>query len=195
MAAVGDVAAKRCGTRVAMTRGSTPSKRMIALHAVVNIAIATILAVSSLPACAINQAVPAHALPSAADYSTTLLPDLQGIVSWKTLGQVEPIKRGSKIVLQFSDEILALDKKLVRVYGFMMPLDMTDQQKHFLLSAVPPSCPFCMPAGPEAIVEIRSKRPVKYAFEPIIMTGKLSVLTNDQSGLLYRIVDAEPVGR
>ncbi len=163
------------------------------MHPLVSMAIAAVLAVSSLPADAVNQAVPAQALPSAADYSATLLPDLQGTVSWKTLGQVEPIKRGSKIVLQFSDEILALDKKLVRVYGFMMPLDMTDQQKHFLLSAVPPSCPFCMPAGPEAIVEIRSKRPVKYAFEPIIMTGKLSVLTNDQSGLLYRIVDAEPV--
>ena len=81
----------------------------------------------------------------------------------------------------------------MRVYGFMMPLDMTDQQKHFLLSAVPPSCPFCMPAGPEAIVEVMSKRPVKYAFEPIIMAGKLSLLTNDQSGMLYRMVDAEPV--
>lgn len=98
-----------------------------------------------------------------------------------------------KIVPQFSNEILALDKKLVRVYGFMMPLDMTDQKKHFLLSAVPPSCPFCMPAGPEALVEVMSKRPVKYAFEPIIMMGKLSSLSNDQSRMLYRMSDAELV--
>jgi len=166
---------------------------MTIVHPLANIAIAAILAVSSLSAEALNVNVPSQGLPSAADYSSTLLPDLQGAVSWKILGQVEPIKRGGKIVLEFSNEILALDEKLVRIYGFMMPLDMTEQQKHFLLSAVPPSCPFCMPAGPEAIVEVMSKRPVRYAFKPIVMAGKLSVLTNDRSGMLYRILDAEPV--
>jgi uncharacterized protein len=163
------------------------------MHPLVNMAIAAILAASSLSAKALNVNVPSQGLPSAADYSSTLLPDLQGAVSWKILGQVEPVKRGGKIVLEFSDEIRALDQKLVRIYGFMMPLDMTDQQRHFLLSAVPPSCHFCMPAGPEAIVEVMSKRPVRYAFKPIVMAGKLSVLTNDRSGMLYRILDAEPV--
>ena len=50
-----------------------------------------------------------------------------------------------------------------------------------------------MPAGPERSSRVVSKRPVKYAFEPIIMAGKLSLLTNDRSGMLYRMLDAEPV--
>jgi hypothetical protein len=166
---------------------------MIDMRHLMSMTLITILACASYSAIAFDPNIPSHGLPSASDYSSTLLPELQGVVSWKTLGQVEPIKRNGKMVPSFSNEILALDKKLVRVYGFMMPLDMTDQQKHFLLSAVPPSCPFCMPAGPEAIVEVMSKRPVKYAFEPIIMAGKLSLLTNDQSGMLYRMLDAEPV--
>jgi hypothetical protein len=50
-----------------------------------------------------------------------------------------------------------------------------------------------MPAGPEAIVEVTSKAPIKFGFEPMIMVGKFAVLKNDRSGLLYRMTDAELV--
>ena len=97
------------------------------------------------------------------------------------------------MVPEFSREILGLDKQVVRVQGFMMPLEMTDQQKHFLISAVPPSCPFCAPAGPESIVEVICDKPIKYGITPMVIAGKLNVLRDDQSGLLYRMVDAELV--
>jgi uncharacterized protein len=151
-----------------------------------------LLSCASLPLHAYTSVGPAG-LPSAADFSASLLPDVSGVVSWKTLAQVEPVKRGGKMVPEFSKEILALDDQTVSVCGFMMPLNMTSQQRHFLLSAVPASCPFCMPAGPEAIVEVVSKRPVKFGFDPIIMSGKLSLLKNDQAGMLYRMTDAETV--
>jgi uncharacterized protein len=155
------------------------------------------LAFSALLACAsplhAYTSVGADGLPSATDFSSSLLPEVSGVVSWKTLAQVEPVKQGDKMVPQFSKEILALDQQPVRILGFMMPLDMTEKQRHFLLSAVPASCPFCMPAGPEAIVEVTSKQPVKFGFDPIIMSGKLSLLKNDQSGMLYRMSDAESV--
>ena len=158
----------------------------------------TLLAFSALLACAsvslrAYTSVGADGLPSAADFSSSLLPEVNGAISWKTLAQVEPVKRGGKMVAEFSKEILALDKQTVRICGFMMPLDMTAKQQHFLLSAVPASCPFCMPAGPEAIVEVMSKRPVKFGFDPIIMSGKLSLLKDDQAGMLYRMTDAESV--
>ena len=155
--------------------------------------LAALLGCASLPALAFDPGIPAQGLPSAADYSSTLLPELKGVVSWKTLAQVEPVKRDGKMVPQFSKQILALDKQPVRIYGFMLPLDMTDQQKHFLISAVPSSCPFCMPAGPEAIVEVMSKHAVKFGVEPIMVSGQLSVLKDDQSGLLYRMTEAEAI--
>ena len=114
---------------------------------------AALLACASLPLHAFTSVGP-NGLPSAADFSASLLPDVSGVVSWKTLAQVQPVvKRGGKMVPEFSKEIFALDNQTVSVCGFMMPLNMTSQQQHFLLSAVPASCPFCMPAGPEAIVE------------------------------------------
>jgi hypothetical protein len=145
----------------------------------------------ALPAAALDTSVPPGGLPSAADYSASVLPEFAGVVSWKTLAQVEPVKQGSKIVPQFSNDILGLDKKDVRVYGFMIPLDMTDQQKHFLLSAVPPHCPFCMPAGPDAIVEVQAKKPITYGFEPIVVAGRFAVLKDDKAGVLYRMTEAE----
>jgi hypothetical protein len=114
-------------------------------------------------------------------------------VSWKTLSQVEPVKQGGKMVPQFSRDIMGLDKKDVRVQGFIIPLDMGDKQKHFLLSAVPPHCPFCMPAGPDTIVEVLAKKPLAYGFEPIVVAGRFAVLKDDPAGVLYRMTDAELV--
>lgn len=156
-------------------------------------AIAVSLLGLTLPALGFDSNVPPSGLPTATTYGATLLPELQGVVSWKTLAQVEPVQKGLKMVPQFSKELLALDGQSVRVQGFILPMDMGDKQKHFLISAVPPHCPFCMPAGPDAIVEVFAKRPITYGFEPIIIYGKMAVLKDDPGGLLYRLTEAEPV--
>jgi len=147
----------------------------------------------AVPATAVTSDIPQSGLPAASDYSAMLLPDLAGVVSWRTLAQVQPVKQDGKMVAEFSKEILVLDKKDVRVQGFIIPLDMGDKQKRFLLSAVPPHCPFCLPAGPDAIVEVVAKTPVKYGFEPIVIAGKFAVIKDDPSGVLYRMTDAEAV--
>jgi hypothetical protein len=159
------------------------------LHLLLALALVAVV----LPAAAFNTDVPATGLPSAADYSSTLLPEMQGVVSWRTLAQVEPVKKGDKMVPQFSKDILGLDRKPVRVYGFIIPLDMGADQKHFLLSAVPPHCPFCLPAGPDALVEVHAKKALSYGFEPIVVAGRFEVLKDDPAGVLYRMTDAEAV--
>lgn len=153
---------------------------------------AAILA-AALPVRALDTGIPPTGLPSAADYSSQLLPEIKGVVSWKTLSQVEPVKQGTKMVPQFSRDIMGLDKRDVRIQGFIIPLDMGDKQKHFLLSAVPPHCPFCMPAGPDTIVEVLAKKPLAYGFEPIVVAGRFAVLKDDPAGVLYRMTDAELV--
>lgn len=155
--------------------------------------VAATICAAPLPAWALDTGIPATGLPSAAAYGSQLLPDRLGVVSWKTLAQVEPVKRGEKMVPQFSRDILGLDKKDVQVQGFIIPLDMSDKQEHFLLSAVPPHCPFCLPAGPDAIVEVHAKKPLQYGFEPIVVAGRFAVLSDDPTGVLYRLTDAEPV--
>jgi len=142
------------------------------------------------PAMALNTDVAVAGLPSAADYASGLLPERAGVVSWKTLSRVEPVKKNGKMVPAFSTEILGLDHTDVKVQGFMIPLDIGDKQKRFLLSAVPPHCQFCLPAGPEEVVEVEAKSPVSYTFDPIVVGGKFSVVRDDATGVLYRMTGA-----
>ena len=129
--------------------------------------------------------------PSApSPYSSKPLPEMKGVVSWKTLAEVTPVRQKDRFVPQFSKEINALDKKDVKLQGFMMPLDMGEKQKRFLLVAMPPSCSFCLPGGPDQLVEVVAKTPVKYGFDPVVISGKFTVLKDDPMGLYYRLVDA-----
>jgi len=138
-------------------------------------------------------AAPADAPLPPSPYEGKPLPELKGVVSWKTLSQVEPVKQKDRFVPQFSNSITALDKKEVKLQGFMMPLDMGERQKRFILTSMPPSCAFCLPGGPDQLVEVQAKSPVKYGFDPIVLTGRFQVLRDDPMGLYYRLVDAVAV--
>ena len=118
------------------------------------------------------------------------LPDRKDVVSWKLLSQVELVKQKDRYVPQFAKDVAALDQKEIKVQGFMMPLQVGDKQSHFVLTAMPQSCAFCLPGGPESMVEVKSKTPVKYTFEAVVLTGKLSILKDDPTGVFYRLTDA-----
>ena len=120
------------------------------------------------------------------------LPERKDVVSWKLLAQVELVKVKDRYQPQFAAAVAALDSKEVKVQGFMMPLEMGDKQSHFILSAMPQDCAFCMPGGPEQLVEVRTTKPVKYTFDPVVLTGKLAVLKDDPTGVFYRLTDAQP---
>ena len=113
-----------------------------------------------------------------------------GIVSWKLLSSVQTKMEKNRVVPIFPGPVQALNAKTVKVQGFMMPLEPGENQKHFLISSVPTTCSFCVPAGPEGLIEVRSKAPVKYSLEPVVLEGKLAVLEKDPYGLFYRVSDA-----
>lgn len=117
----------------------------------------------------------------------------KGLVSWKTLAQVEELKIDNRFVPKFSAQITALDSKEVRLQGFMMPLEPGTKHKRFLLSANAPSCPFCMPGGPDSLIEVLCKKPIAFSMEPIVISGKLSLLKDDPNGLWYRVNEAAQV--
>ena len=51
-----------------------------------------------------------------------------------------------------------------------------------------------MPAGPEGLVEVVAKTPVRFGTAPIVVGGKFSVLKDEAGGLLYRLTDAVAIG-
>jgi len=132
------------------------------------------------------------ALLAAVSVAAQTLPDRKDVVSWKLLAQVELVKVKDRYQPQFAAGVAALDAKEVKVQGFMMPLEMGDKQSHFILSSTPQSCAFCMPGGPESLVEVKTKKPMAYGMEPVVLTGKLAVLRDDPAGVFYRLTDAAP---
>ena len=151
---------------------------------------ALLVALALLPLAAAAQ----HTAPQGVDPNATLqpLPDRKDVVSWKTFAQVELIKQKDRYVPQFSPAVAALHEKEVKIQGFMMPLEMGEKQSHFVLAAMPVTCAFCLPGGPESMVEVKMKTPVKYSFDALIITGRLAVMKDDPTGMFYRIVDAVP---
>ena len=115
----------------------------------------------------------------------------QNAVSWDTFARVKLVKQESRFVPQFEDAVMRLNGQRVKVQGFMLPLDQEPQQAHFILSANPTAnCFFCMPGGPESLIEVKSGRSVAFSYDPITVTGKLELLREDPMGMYYRIVDA-----
>jgi uncharacterized protein len=121
------------------------------------------------------------------------LPQRTDVVSWALLTNISTKTEKNKLLPVFSKEQLALNQKPQRVQGFMMPLEPGDKQTHFLLSSVPLTCAFCTPGGPESMVEVKTKTPVRYSLEPVVVEGKFATLIDDEYGLYYRVTDAVAV--
>jgi hypothetical protein len=133
-----------------------------------------------------------QSLPSAAAYlGMGNDPAPAGTVPWQLLSQAQTVQKpDKKFGPLFSKEIRALDKKDVKLYGFMMPLDQSAKQKRFLLSPFPPHCAFCLPGGPETMVEVIADKPFDFTYEPILVAGRLQVLDDDI--VYYRLTNAAP---
>jgi hypothetical protein len=120
------------------------------------------------------------------------LQERDGLVSWLLLSSVTTKAEKNKLIPEFSKPVQALNNQTVRIQGFMLPLEPGDKQKHFLLSSVPTSCSFCVPAGPEGLVEVKTNTPIKYSLEPVTIEGRMAVLAADPYGMYYRVTDAQP---
>lgn len=121
------------------------------------------------------------------------LPARADVIAWSLLTAVKTRTEKNKVLPVFDKAQLELNQKTQRLQGFMMPLEPGEKQRHFLLSSVPLTCGFCVPGGPESMVEVKTKTPVRYTLEPVTVEGKFAVLQDDPYGLYYRITDAAAV--
>ena len=113
-----------------------------------------------------------------------------GVVPWETLANVSVTRQKDRYVPEFSKQILALDKREVKLRGFMLPLDPGLRQKRFLLSAQPPECFYCLPGTAEQFAEVLVRTPVNYVSDPVVVSGTFVLVRDDSGGLLYRLTDA-----
>jgi len=131
-------------------------------------------------------AAPAH------DPSTSMLPDAPGAVPWSVLSAATIKMSQGKLAPAFPEALRPLQGKTVKLQGYILPIEAGQTHSYFLLSAWSPTCPFCLSAGPEAMVEVRARKAVKYSIDPVVVEGRLLLLDNDPGGVFYRLVEAVP---
>lgn len=167
--------------------------RLFGLAFTLTLGLATALGVSAQPQLSSPIAAGTGPGVHSPDSPFAPLKPRSDVLSWELLTSVvqKSTKDGMKPV--FNPGQLALDQKTQRVQGFMMPLEPGERQKHFLLTSVPLTCSFCTPGGPESMVEVKTKTPIKYTLEPVVVEGRFAVLADDGFGLYYRMVEASAV--
>lgn len=121
------------------------------------------------------------------------LAERSDVLPWSLLTSVKTRTEKNRILPVFGPDIQALNLKNQRIQGFMMPLSPGEKQSHFLVSSVPLTCSFCLPGGPESMVEVKTRTPVKYSMEAVVVEGKFAVLKDDPYGLYYRMTEAVAV--
>lgn len=119
---------------------------------------------------------------------------------WKTLSKLTYEKKfddllGFKVdVPVFGEETRALAGKTVEVSGYIVPVEGYKSHTEFVFSAYPYNmCFFCGGAGPETVMEVTSKEPVKYSTERVRLRGTLQLNSDDINRLMYVLTDAELV--
>lgn len=118
------------------------------------------------------------------------LPPRTDVVPWSVLTDISTRTVNRRLLPNFKDAQTALNGQTQRIQGFMVPLEPGERQRHFLLTSVPLTCSFCTPGGPESMVEVRTRTPVRYVMEPVVVEGRFSVLPDDPFGLYYRLSEA-----
>jgi hypothetical protein len=127
------------------------------------------------------------------DPSAAKLPRIKGAedaISWESLAKVSTKPVGKRLVAHYPASIMRYNQKEVTLVGYMMPLSAGQKQSNFLFSYSASTCNFCLPAGPEGVVEVRASSGVRVSYEPIAIKGVFKVLVDDPSGMYYRLEKA-----
>jgi membrane dipeptidase len=85
------------------------------------------------------------------------------------------------------------DGEVVRVEGWMSPLQRGAAHSYFALVDEPPCCFGCLPRPAEQRIEVFAERPIPVSGAKLRLTGRLYTLTDDPAGWRYQLHDARAV--
>ncbi|NVK49723.1 MAG: hypothetical protein HWE09_08125 [Cyclobacteriaceae bacterium] len=115
---------------------------------------------------------------------------------WRSLAEVSykisEDEFGELYVPVFSDKIKKLEGTVVEADGYIIPFEGMFKPEHIILSSLPlAECFFCGSGGPETVMEVMLKNPIKYTSKRVRVKGKLTLNAKDPEKLMYILQDAE----
>lgn len=121
---------------------------------------------------------------------------LQAQNSWKELEAVQfkTIENNEGYPMEvavFGEAVKALQGTTIRLKGYIIPLEELRGQKYFVFSRYPFNlCYFCGAAGPETIIEVRSKEEVPFTEDLIELEGRFETNATDPDHMMYLLKEA-----
>jgi hypothetical protein len=140
----------------------------------------------ALPLAVVPAAAPAHAL-TLQEIRDPVRPP--GGLDWDVLaGAAIPGPDGASV---FTPEVQALANTRIRLVGYMTGVADQAQADTFMLSAYPYHCAFCYPGARTTMMPVGATRSIPATPGPVIVDGRLELLQANDTGFVYRLVDAE----
>ncbi|WP_422003284.1 DUF3299 domain-containing protein [Reyranella sp.] len=93
--------------------------------------------------------------------------------------------------IRLTPEVRALAGKTLTVRGFVLPMDGSDQTKHFLITRNTPVCLYCPPGGPNEVVEVHARHALAWSDKIVSVTGTFSLIDDREKALFFRMENAE----
>ena len=120
----------------------------------------------------------------------------QDLNVWKSLSEVSykisEDEFGELYLPEFSEKIKKLEGKEVTADGYIIPFEGMFKPEHIILSSLPlAECFFCGSGGPETVMEVMLKDPIKYTSKRVKVKGKLVLNSKDPEKLMYILNEAE----
>ena len=126
------------------------------------------------------------------DYAT--LVEEEGFLSWNDLMQARVRYEDMMLQAELPEAVVARSGEVVRITGFMLPLEAGMEQSWFVLTTHPPGCFFHMPGGPSGAVEVFAEEGIQVSWNPIVLEGRFEALEKSESAV-YQLHDARIVKR
>lgn len=96
----------------------------------------------------------------------------------------------------FSEALKNQDGKIIKMQGYMFPLEDNATQTKFLFGPFPMTCPFHYHVPPTLVIEAHAEKPIAFTYDPITLSGTLALVQNGTDTPYYRMLNAiaEPGG-
>lgn len=108
---------------------------------------------------------------------------------WTTLRQtrISVDERTQLFQASHPSSVRALAGSRVTVRGYMLPLESSNQTRHFLVSPYTPVCFFHPPAEPNEVIEVKLSRSIDAGYHLVEVSGVLRLADNGEKGLFFVI--------
>lgn len=85
----------------------------------------------------------------------------------------------------FTPDLQQLSGQVLRISGFMTPLETAGRTRHFILTRRSTTCPFCPPNAPTEAIEVMTDRPALVSEEEVVVSGRLNLRASSDTGLFF----------